>query len=188
MVRRAELAQRPAGPTPTCRCRAAIEADQASHGRSLRPPCAQAACDAAWSSPDSAGPPGPARNPASSALTGTSATNGSPATMRTGGARWTSRPRWGAADTPGPPASPACWSPPLAKPEHVTVLHYDGDYDLIAAVTGQPMRWVIPRRGHPPTSAPPAAPAQPPSHPPRSRTAATTAQPRRGPDSPSRPA
>jgi hypothetical protein len=33
------------------------------------------------------------------------------------------------------------------------MLHYDGDYDLIAAVTGQPMRWVIPRRGHPPTSA-----------------------------------
>lgn len=26
------------------------------------------------------------------------------------------------------------------------MLHYDGGYDLIAAVTGQPMRWVIPRR------------------------------------------
>ncbi|MCX5124518.1 PIN domain nuclease [Streptomyces sp. NBC_00347] len=26
-----------------------------------------------------------------------------------------------------------------------TVLHYDGDYDMIAEVTGQPMRWVVPR-------------------------------------------
>lgn len=25
-----------------------------------------------------------------------------------------------------------------------TVLHYDGDYDVIAKVTGQPMRWVVP--------------------------------------------
>ncbi|MFF4320334.1 PIN domain nuclease [Streptomyces sp. NPDC001568] len=25
-----------------------------------------------------------------------------------------------------------------------TVLHYDGDFDMIAAVTGQPMRWVVP--------------------------------------------
>ena len=24
------------------------------------------------------------------------------------------------------------------------VLHYDGDYDLIASVTGQPTRWVVP--------------------------------------------
>ncbi|MDW6063037.1 PIN domain nuclease [Streptomyces sp. FXJ1.4098] len=24
------------------------------------------------------------------------------------------------------------------------VLHYDGDYDMIAAVTGQPTRWVVP--------------------------------------------
>jgi len=37
----------------------------------------------------------------------------------------------------------------LAERERVTVLHYDGDYDLIAAVTGQPMRWVIPRRAIP---------------------------------------
>lgn len=26
-----------------------------------------------------------------------------------------------------------------------TVLHYDGDYDRIAAVTGQPVEWVVPR-------------------------------------------
>lgn len=34
--------------------------------------------------------------------------------------------------------------------EHdATVLHYDRDFDLIAAVTGQPTRWVIPRgSGH----------------------------------------
>ncbi|MGW2043616.1 PIN domain-containing protein [Streptomyces sp. NPDC001858] len=25
-----------------------------------------------------------------------------------------------------------------------TVLHYDGDYDMIAGVTGQPTRWVVP--------------------------------------------
>ena len=29
--------------------------------------------------------------------------------------------------------------------ERVTVLHYDGDYELIAQVTGQPVQWVVPR-------------------------------------------
>ena len=33
----------------------------------------------------------------------------------------------------------------VAERERVTVLHYDADYDLIAHVTGQPMRWVVPR-------------------------------------------
>jgi predicted nucleic acid-binding protein len=33
----------------------------------------------------------------------------------------------------------------VAERERVTVLHYDSDYDLIAQVTGQPMRWVVPR-------------------------------------------
>jgi predicted nucleic acid-binding protein len=33
----------------------------------------------------------------------------------------------------------------VAERERVTVLHYDGDYDFIAQVTGQPMRWVVPR-------------------------------------------
>ena len=33
----------------------------------------------------------------------------------------------------------------LAERERVTVLHYDGDYDFIAQVTGQQMQWVVPR-------------------------------------------
>jgi predicted nucleic acid-binding protein len=34
----------------------------------------------------------------------------------------------------------------VAEREHVTLLHYDSDYDLIAAITEQPMQWVV-RRG-----------------------------------------
>jgi predicted nucleic acid-binding protein len=33
----------------------------------------------------------------------------------------------------------------VAEQERVTVLHYDSDYDVIAEVTGQHMRWVVPR-------------------------------------------
>jgi hypothetical protein len=33
----------------------------------------------------------------------------------------------------------------VAEREHLTVLHYDADYDHVAAVTGQPMQWVVPR-------------------------------------------
>lgn len=33
----------------------------------------------------------------------------------------------------------------VAEREHVTVLHYDMDYDQIAAITGQPTQWVVPR-------------------------------------------
>lgn len=33
----------------------------------------------------------------------------------------------------------------VAERERVTLLHYDGDHDLIARITGQPMRWVVPR-------------------------------------------
>lgn len=33
----------------------------------------------------------------------------------------------------------------VAERERVTVLHYDGDYDLIRNVTGQPARWIVPR-------------------------------------------
>lgn len=32
-----------------------------------------------------------------------------------------------------------------AEIERLTVLHYDGDFDTIAAVTGQPVEWVVPR-------------------------------------------
>ena len=33
----------------------------------------------------------------------------------------------------------------VAERAGLTVLHYDADYDLVAAVTGQPARWVVPR-------------------------------------------
>jgi predicted nucleic acid-binding protein len=33
----------------------------------------------------------------------------------------------------------------MSEREHVIVLHYDGDYELIAQVTGQPTQWVVPR-------------------------------------------
>jgi predicted nucleic acid-binding protein len=32
----------------------------------------------------------------------------------------------------------------VAERERVTILHYDADYDLIAQVTGQLVRWVVP--------------------------------------------
>jgi predicted nucleic acid-binding protein len=31
-----------------------------------------------------------------------------------------------------------------AERHGATVLHYDGDYDMIAAITGQPTQWVVP--------------------------------------------
>ena len=33
----------------------------------------------------------------------------------------------------------------VAEREQVTVLHYDADYDLVAQITGQPVRWIVPR-------------------------------------------
>jgi predicted nucleic acid-binding protein len=33
----------------------------------------------------------------------------------------------------------------VAERERVTIVHYDSDYEHIAAVTGQPVRWVVPR-------------------------------------------
>ena len=33
----------------------------------------------------------------------------------------------------------------VAEREHVAVLHYDGDYDVIAQVTRQSVQWVVPR-------------------------------------------
>jgi predicted nucleic acid-binding protein len=32
----------------------------------------------------------------------------------------------------------------IAERERVTVVHYDGDYDQIAKITGQRMLWVVP--------------------------------------------
>lgn len=32
----------------------------------------------------------------------------------------------------------------IAGIEQLTILHYDGDFDLIAEVTGQPTEWVVP--------------------------------------------
>jgi len=33
----------------------------------------------------------------------------------------------------------------VAMVEKLAVLHYDADFDMIAAVTGQPVEWVVPR-------------------------------------------
>lgn len=33
----------------------------------------------------------------------------------------------------------------VAERSQLVVLHYDGDYDLIARVTGQPVEWIAPR-------------------------------------------
>lgn len=33
----------------------------------------------------------------------------------------------------------------VAERAGLTLLHYDSDFDHVAAVTGQPMRWIVPR-------------------------------------------
>jgi predicted nucleic acid-binding protein len=33
----------------------------------------------------------------------------------------------------------------VAERENLTILHYDSDFDVIAGITGQPARWVVPR-------------------------------------------
>ena len=33
----------------------------------------------------------------------------------------------------------------VAESRQLSVLHYDADFELIAAVTGQPHRWIVPR-------------------------------------------
>jgi predicted nucleic acid-binding protein len=33
----------------------------------------------------------------------------------------------------------------IAERHRVAVLHYDADYDVIAQITGQPTRWVVPQ-------------------------------------------
>jgi hypothetical protein len=32
----------------------------------------------------------------------------------------------------------------VTEPERITVLHYDADYEIMANVTGQAIRWVVP--------------------------------------------
>jgi hypothetical protein len=39
--------------------------------------------------------------------------------------------------------------PALVEQRGVGILHYDADLELIAAVTGQPMDWVVPRGSAP---------------------------------------
>jgi predicted nucleic acid-binding protein len=41
--------------------------------------------------------------------------------------------------------SPGLLVAAVAERERFTLLHYDGDYDLIAQVTSQPVQWVVPR-------------------------------------------
>ena len=33
----------------------------------------------------------------------------------------------------------------LAELEKLILVHYDADYEFVAAVTGQPMQWIVPR-------------------------------------------
>jgi predicted nucleic acid-binding protein len=33
----------------------------------------------------------------------------------------------------------------VAESRDLTVLHYDGDFDVLAQLTGQPHRWIVPR-------------------------------------------
>ena len=37
----------------------------------------------------------------------------------------------------------------VAEQQGVTVLHYDADFDRVAAITGQPTQWVVPRSSVP---------------------------------------
>jgi predicted nucleic acid-binding protein len=32
----------------------------------------------------------------------------------------------------------------VAEAHHLTMLHYDADFELIAGVTGQPQAWIVP--------------------------------------------
>jgi len=33
----------------------------------------------------------------------------------------------------------------VAESRGLTILHYDADFELIAAFTGQPQQWIVPR-------------------------------------------
>ena len=38
-----------------------------------------------------------------------------------------------------------CGVTPCLRRSQLIVLHYDGDYDVIAGLTGQPVEWVAPK-------------------------------------------
>jgi hypothetical protein len=77
--------------------------------------------------------------------TGHKAMSGWRPMTKTGIARLTCRPGCGAAAKSEQSAFPDLLIASVAEREQVTLLHYDGDYDLIAEITRQPMQWVVPR-------------------------------------------
>jgi len=48
------------------------------------------------------------------------------------------------ASTSAAARSRTCWSAAAAETRDLVVLHYDADFDRIAAVTGQACEWVVP--------------------------------------------
>ena len=53
---------------------------------------------------------------------------------------------WRRAGTTGRPASSTLFTAAVAEHHGAVVLHYDADFEHIAAATGQPQVWVAPRR------------------------------------------
>ncbi|MBV1893141.1 MAG: PIN domain nuclease [Ilumatobacteraceae bacterium] len=37
----------------------------------------------------------------------------------------------------------------VAERHRVTILHYDGDYDIVTGITGQPTQWIVPQGSAP---------------------------------------
>jgi hypothetical protein len=71
---------------------------------------------------------------------------------RTGIAPWTCRPSCGVLGRVRAVGLPDLLVAAVAEREHVTVLHYDANYDLIAEVTRQSVRWIVPRGAVPETA------------------------------------
>jgi hypothetical protein len=46
---------------------------------------------------------------------------------------------------PPTPGLPDLLLAAIAERHRVTLLHYDADFDMVGAITGQPMQWVAPR-------------------------------------------
>jgi hypothetical protein len=76
---------------------------------------------------------------------GTPVMSGSLLMPRTMAVLWMCRRPCGAVGRSGRLVSRDLLIAAVARREHVTVLHYDSDYELIAQVTGQSMAWVVPR-------------------------------------------